>query len=442
MASMRTRSVLRRGLSVVGLIVVFGLIPSCSSKSPTEVTVEVGVAQLEGNVVRWESSEPTMGAVRYGFAAGQYDHVAYPVAAGRRDRKNVTAHAVPLLNLRDGEPVFFRVLNDYQGQTLAGPEQTATATVGPAADVLTSTMIHIGWGDCHLLTMPTTGRRLLIDAGDSGAVDAVESYFVSHGVDDLDVSLATHVHADHIGGMVGQGMGVLELFDPEVFLDSPAKIAGRSLYASTLDILQKEAIERVVVERGQTGEDVAALGALDPQVQFLVLNSGLAADTPLTGYEGTDINNESIALKITYGDVDFIIGGDTEFESEASILRAFDAATLNVEYYKAHHHGRYDGSSARWLAALQPRVSLVPVSSQEYSDGLRGFLSSSQQTLDRIAAAGADVYVIDDLPDMGLPRGSGRNYNITFATDGISYEVRAEWALQPVKHAKTHDCDH
>jgi beta-lactamase superfamily II metal-dependent hydrolase len=415
---------------------------SCSSKSPTDVTLDVGEANLEGNVVSWESSEPAMGAVRYGFSAGHYEHVAYPVAAGRADRQMVTSHSVPLLDLREGEPVYFQVLNDFAGQTVAGVEQTSTATVGPASNLLTSTMIHIGWGDCHLITMPNTGHRLLIDAGDAGAVTAVQSYFAAHGVDDLDVALATHVHADHIGGMVGNGVGVLELFDPEVFLDSPNKIAGRALYASTLDILQKEAIARVVVQRGQTDDDIAALGALDPEVDFLVLNSGLAPDTPLTGYDGTDINNESIALKITYGDVDCIIGGDTEFESEASILSAFDPATLNVEYYKAHHHGRYDGSSAPWLAALKPRVSLVPVTSQEYSDGLQGFLSASQQTLDRIAAVGADVYVIDDLPDMGLPRGSGRNYNITFATDGISYEVRAEWALQPTKHVLSHDCDH
>ena len=68
----------------------------------------------------------------------------------------------------------------------------------------------------------------------------------------------------------------------------------------------------------------------------------------------------------------------------------------------------------------------------EYEGGLEDFHDASDAQLGRIAGVGSHIYVVDDLPVMGLDRAGlqGRNYNITFATDGLSYEVRAEWATQ------------
>ena len=72
-------------------------------------------------------------------------------------------------------------------------------------------------------------------------------------------------------------------------------------------------------------------------------------------------------------------------------------------------------------------------------------LSDSSAALGRFERARIDWFAIDDQPLLDR-RQSSRNYNITFATDGLSYELRFEWALQPTKmpvaRSWIDDCEH
>jgi beta-lactamase superfamily II metal-dependent hydrolase len=333
-------------------------------------------------------------------------------------------------------------------------ERSFVAEVGSVPNVLTSTMIHIGWGDAHLITMPTSGKRILIDGGEPGAAEALRYYFEQHGIDDLDAALATHVHADHIGGLVGVDVdedgeyeipGAIARFGPESFLDSPSKTHFRSLYGELNSLLSEMGIDRPIVRRGDRNQSFAEFSRWDPQVEVLCLNSGRADDVPIKTYDGDNINNESIVLRFSYGEVDFIIGGDCELECELSIVNAFGGSELEAEYFKAHHHGRYDGTGSTLLQAVNPRVALLPVSWKEYRGGWEDYLGDSAAALGRLDRARVDWFAIDDQPLLDR-RQSSRNYNITFATDGLSYELRFEWALQPTKMpvARTwiDDCAH
>lgn len=422
------------------LTLSWAIFAGCSGKSVLEAP-DVGAegAELVGRTLRWTTTERVRASVRYGFAPGDYEIMAYPSAEDRGDRAYRTTHSVPLLGLRDGETIYYQLVQETEpGLRVVSSEASFVADVGPASGLLVSTMIHIGWGDCHVLQMPTTGDVLLIDAGDDDAPSAVAEVLAALGVDQIDTALATHVHFDHAGGFLGsaEDQGVLERFPIDRFLDSPDKrMSGFnvSTHEGILATLEAEEIERVVVARGDTDDEVAAL-ALDPSVDIRVLHSGTAPDVPATGHSGTDANNDSIVLKISYGHVDMIIGGDAEFEAEASMLAAFAPSELDAEYYKAHHHGRNDGSSNGFLAAVRPRVALVPVSWAQYRGGRSDYESSTNPALGRIANAGAHAYVIDDLALLGIPWTNGARHNISFVTDGTSYEVRAEIAAQAVKH--------
>ena len=426
----------------------------CSSKqSPVGPQVELGTAVLEGRVLRFSSTEPGRASVLYGFAPGEYDHVAYPIARDRRDLSYLRQHEVPLLDLREGQDVFLRTrvqLSD--GREALSDEVRLSSTTGPAPDLLVSTMVHIGWGDAHLLTMPHSGKRIMIDAGEPEAAAGLADWLASHGVDRIDVALATHIHADHIGGFVGDDVnhdgvidvpGILDLWSPERWLDSPEKTHQRFLYDETRQLLQSEVVPTVFLRRGDSSEDHPALSDWDPAVQVLVLNSGLADDVSVDSYDGNNINNESIVLRISYGDVDLVIGGDCEFESEASILADFPPETLDAEFYKSHHHGRQDGGSEAFLRALRPRVSFVPVSWKEYAGGMDEYLRESAPQTGRLDRLQIDRFGIDDQP----PRKTGltdRSYNVSFVTDGRSYEVRVEWARQNFGRTTAgvhHDCD-
>jgi hypothetical protein len=61
-----------------------------------------------------------------------------------------------------------------------------------------------------------------------------------------------------------------------------------------------------------------------------------------------------------------------------------------------------------------------------------------------LASAGAHAYAVDDVPLLGASRADRIQHNVTFATDGVSYEVRVEVAAQtpPRKSASTASCLH
>jgi hypothetical protein len=254
--------------------------------------------------------------------------------------------------------------------------------------------------------------------------------------------MATHTHLDHMGGVIGQFgdmNGVLWDFPPDVLFDSPIKSssAGSSTYAEFLRSVPPST-RRVVLQRAQSSADVADL-RLDPDVRITVLNSGTPPNYQATGHDGTDTNNESIVLRFSYGDVDFVIGGDCEDGCEGSIVPAFAAADLEVEFAKTHHHGLPDASSSVWVNVLKPRVAFIPNTQLVWDGDLAGAIAESSS---RMTAIGAHVYVVDDAPVLGKPRSSGRQYNTSFVTDGISYEVRLEVATQsvPPKPDATNEC--
>src|SRR5262249_17501858 len=151
-------------------------------------------ATLQGNRVLWQTDQPTRASVRYSFARGSWDHMAYPDAAGRQDRALVTAHSIALLDLARGRKVFYQTVDQSSAGTVYWPVDSFVAVTDPSRNLLISTMIHIGFGDSHVLTMPTSGKHILIDSGTRAAETSVETYLSSHGITTIDVMYATHTH--------------------------------------------------------------------------------------------------------------------------------------------------------------------------------------------------------------------------------------------------------
>jgi beta-lactamase superfamily II metal-dependent hydrolase len=79
------------------------------------------------------------------------------------------------------------------------------------------------------------------------------------------------------------------------------------------------------------------------------------------GAATSDENVRSVAVKISFGALDLLVGGDlpaTGPNVEASI----GADVGPVEIYKVHHHGSAGASGANVLAAIKPTVGLISVS--------------------------------------------------------------------------------
>jgi len=71
--------------------------------------------------------------------------------------------------------------------------------------------IDVGQGDAFLLS-DSNGFDILIDGGKTSAGPTVVAYIRDQAIDDIDIMIASHSHADHIGGLID----VLEAVDKTV----------------------------------------------------------------------------------------------------------------------------------------------------------------------------------------------------------------------------------
>jgi beta-lactamase superfamily II metal-dependent hydrolase len=391
---------------------------------------------VEQNKVIWSVDQPTRGAVRYGFVSGEYDRIAYPLPADNADKVYSNGHEVPLLSAVVGVPIFIQRTDLTEaGQLFAAAEETVVFDAVPAEmALLTMTSIDVQFGDAHVIQLPSENKIVMIDAGNpyvsrrgQTAPQHVRRWLDDRAVSRIDVAMVSHMHADHYGGFVwgadAADNGILELYEVGFFLDVPEVSGNNDRHTDLLALLTTQNIPRYIITPGMTDQANPDILGWDPAVGVLVLNGGSQAEWANISHTGTRINNDSIVLKFSYGEVDIITGGDCEVEGESRILDHFAPQLDKVELFKAHHHGRYDANSWEFLTVIVPRISFIPVAFAAYYEGPDQGAEDTAQTLARLAAVGADVFRFDAAEPLARPNDNRTFWHTTFVTDGVSYEV-------------------
>jgi len=161
--------------------------------------------------------------------------------------------------------------------------------------------INVGEGDSILLRDPE-GFTLLIDGGKTTAGPAVVNYIKSRGISSIDVILATHADADHIGGLI------------DVLQDNTIAVQ-RVLYNGYAGTTQTwNNFLAAVTNKGLTLE-----AAQFPEtLQFGALTVWVM--NPAAGLSSPDSNQASVVLKILYGSKAFLFTGDIDTTIEATVI--------------------------------------------------------------------------------------------------------------------------
>ena len=250
--------------------------------------------------------------------------------------------------------------------TTTTEEPTSPATEGES--ILTGELrvhfIDVGQGDAILVDLDNI--EILIDGG--GRSSGVVNYLNGYVDGTLEVMVATHPHADHIGGLIG----VLDAFEvDEVWLNGDASTS--QTYSQFMYEVKSEGAQVYEARRG----DAIQVGELVFNVLHPVNLSGTT-------------NNNSIVLSLHYGEVDFLFTGDAEREAEASMLTV--GIVQNAEILKVGHHGSSSSSSIPFLNMLRPKVAIY-MAGENNSYG-----HPHEATIIALTGVGAKVYGTDTEP--------------------------------------------
>lgn len=190
--------------------------------------------------------------------------------------------------------------------------------------------LDVGQGDAVLVR--EGGKTVLVDAGGSARI---ASFLQSLHIDTIDLVVASHNHADHIGGMTS----VLQSAFVRFYLDNGVP-ATSATYQRTMSAVRSGAAQY--------------LNALSRTITL-----GTATIQIIPPPPGNEQNNSSVGVLIEYGDFRALLTGDSEREELASWLR--DGSIPHVSVVKLAHHGSINGTTPEWIEATHPQVAVVSV---------------------------------------------------------------------------------
>lgn len=267
-----------------------------------------------------------------------------------------------------------------------------------ADDSLRVHFIDVGHGDCIFIQTPNDGKpnnksrqgyRVLIDAGEpkySGnwPVKYLKRLGLRRG-DRIDYVIATHLDADHIGGlpMVYDTFHVLNTVEPGYpYATAPAK-AFRA--AACRESLEGTTFWRDPIRSGlirELGGKLDLGSELDARLLFYSANPG-------KGKKDTRTNFSSMVLRIRYGAASFLFMGDAPKVVEESLLKLYPDTLLRSTVLKVSHHGSLTARSMSFLKCVAPKYAVICA-------GLRHGLPKAQMLALLSDTVGAEVWRTDD----------------------------------------------
>lgn len=249
----------------------------------------------------------------------------------------------------------------------AGAEgQNQSENVTETADRFTAEFLDVGQGDASLLLCG--GHAMLIDGGTADQSQKIYSILKQQSITHLDYIVCTHPHNDHAGGL----SGALAFASCGEAL-APVSGYDNAAFRTFQRVLQQKNIPLRVPSAGEKlplgSAEITVLGPTDVE-------------------DAMDANNESLVLRVDYGETSFLFTGDAEQE-EQQLLLWNEEKELHTTVLKAAHHGAANGASRAFLTAVNPEITVISCGAGN------SYGHPHEETLELLKAAGSSLYRTD-----------------------------------------------
>ena len=250
--------------------------------------------------------------------------------------------------------------------------------------------LDVGQGDCEFIELPNS-QCMLIDASTKEYGDDIVEAIKGYGYSEIDYVIATHPHADHIGGM----SEVINSFDiGKIYM--PRTSSNSKSFEGLLTSISNKNLS---INTAKTGTTIYS----DNGINIEILS-------PISSfYEET--NDYSAVVKLEYGESSFLFMGDAEKPVENELIEKY-GYDLDVDVLKAGHHGSRYSSSTEFLDYVTPEYTVISCA----KDNSYGHPHS--ETIKRLNNVNTQIFRTYELG------------NITVSCDGNdSFEISYDWGI-------------
>lgn len=206
-------------------------------------------------------------------------------------------------------------------------------------ETITVHYLDVGQGSAAFIELGD--KSMIVDTGNIGDGEFISNYIKGRGYDRIDYLIATHPHADHVGGMAD----ILYKLDVDTVVMPRIKeslIPTTKVYERTLEVL---------IENNTR--------VIEPRVGQVIIDEDGYKATLLNDHEEADnLNDYSVAVKVEYKGVSYFFGGDLEKKGESNLVDNYNG-DMEVDVYLANHHGSNTSSTDMLMERLQPDYIVI-----------------------------------------------------------------------------------